>query len=180
MITFVFDSIIAYEITEKIYNIKKENDLGGNLPDFSVGLAFNSVSFWLVIFAGFVVYLIWGFVFDFVMEAHSKLDIVKVNIKMIREQILTLEQEITQYQITITDLKISTEKNNAAIKKVRHIIDGTIIHPKAVKEALSQFMVGWYGWLSEGREYNRSEHNKIYDDFMTEKVSSIESVLNPN
>lgn len=180
VITFIFDSIIAYEITEKIYNIKRENDLAGNLPDFSVSLAFKNVSFWLVIFAGFVVYLIWGFVFDFVMEAHSKLDIVKVNIKMKREQISTLEQEINQYRNMITELKISNEKNNAEIKKVRHIIEGTIIHPKAVKEALSQFMVGWYGWLSEGREYNRSEHNKIYEDFMADKISTIESVINQN
>lgn len=179
-ITFIFDSIIAYEITEKIYNIKKDNDLAGNLPGFSMGLAFKSVSFWLVIFAGFVVYLIWGFVFDFAMEAHSKLDIIKVNIKMKREQISTLEHEINQYQTTITELKISSEKNNSEIKKVRHIIEGTIIHPKAVKEALSQFMVGWYGWLSEGREYNRSEHNKIYEEFMTDKVSTIESIVNPN
>lgn len=180
IITFLFDSIIAYEITEKIYNIKRENDLAGNLPDFSVGLAFQSVGFWLVIFAGFVVYLIWGFVFDFVMEAHSKLDIVKVNIKTKQEQIVALEQEIHQYQNSITELKIDNEKNNTEIKKLKQVIDGTIIHPKAVKEALSQFMVGWYAWLAEGREYNRSEHNKIYEDFLVGKIATIESVLNPN
>lgn len=180
IITFIFDAIIAYEITEKIYNIKKENDLAGNLPDFSVSLAFNSVGFWLVIFAGFVVYLIWGFVFDFVMEAHSKLDIVKVNIKTKQEQIHALEEEIQQYQKTITDLKIAIEKNNIELKKLKQVIDGTIIHPKAVKEALSQFMVGWYAWLAEGREYNRSEHNRIYEDFLVGKISTIESVLNPN
>lgn len=180
IITFIFDSIIAYEITEKIYNIKKDNDLAGTLSDFSVALAFKSVSFWLVIFAGFVVYLIWGFVFDFVIDAHSKLDIVKVNIKMKREQIVTLEQEINQYQNTVTELRISGEKNNAEMKKLKQVIDSTIIHPKAVKEVLSQFMVGWYAWLSEGREYNRSEHNKIYEDFLTGKISTIESILNPN
>ena len=180
IITFIFDAIIAYEITEKIYNIKKDNELAATLPDFSVALAFKSVSFWLVIFAGFVVYLIWGFVFDFVMEAHSKLDIVKVNIKMKREQIAALEQEIRQFEDKITELRISGEKNNAEMKKLKQVIDGTIIHPKAVKEFLSQFMVGWYNWLSEGREYNRSEHNKIYEDFLVGKLSTIESVLTPN
>jgi len=180
VITFIFDAIIAYEITEKIYNIKKENDLAGNIPDFSVGLAFASVGFWLVIFAGFVVYLIWGFVFDFVIEAHAKLDIVKVTIKTKREQIHTHEQEINQYQNTITELRIANEKNNVEMKKLKQVIDGTIVQPKAVKEALSQFMVGWYAWLSEGREYNRSEHNKIYEDFLVGKIATIESVLNPN
>jgi hypothetical protein len=180
IITFIFDSIIAYEITEKIYNIKKEADLKGNLPDFSVSLAFSSVSFWLVIFAGFVVYLIWGFVFDFVMEAHAKLDIVKVNIKMKRDQIHSIEQEIIQYENKITELRIAIEKNNVEITKVRHIIEGTIIQPKAVKEALSQFMVGWYNWLAEGREYNRSEHNKIYEEFIENNITVIESVIHPN
>ncbi len=180
IITFIFDAIIAFEITEKIYNIKRDNDLSGSLPEYSISLAFGNVGFWLVIFAGFVVYLIWGFVFDFVMEAHAKLDVVKVNIKMRREQIHSVEQEISQYESKITELRIASEKNNAEINKVRHIIEGTIIHPKAVKEALSQFMVGWYGWLSEGREYNRSEHNKIYEDFIESKVSTIESVINPN
>jgi hypothetical protein len=74
IVTFFFDAIIAYEITEKVYNIKRDNDLTGSLPEYSAGLAFGNVGFWLVIFAGFVVYLIWGFVFDFVMEAHAKLD----------------------------------------------------------------------------------------------------------
>lgn len=180
VLTFLFDSIIAYEITEKIYNIKRDNDLTGNLPDFSVRLAFESVAFWLVIFAGFVVYLIWGFVFDFVMEAHSKLDIVKVNIKTKREQMLSLEQQINLYETKITELRIADEKNKGEINKLRHIIEGTIIHPSAAKEALAQFMLGWYAWLSEGREYNRSEHNKIYEDFVAIHITAIESVIHPN
>lgn len=180
VITFAFDSIIAYEITEKIYNIKKESDLTGSIPDFSFGLAFASVSFWLIIFAGFVVYLIWGFVFDFVMESHSKLDIIKVNIKTKREQIDVLDKEIVEYENLITGLRISSGKNTSEINKVRHIIEGTIIEPKAVREALSQFMMGWYAWLSEGREYNRSEHNKVYDDFVATHITVVESVIHPN
>lgn len=180
IVTFIFDAIIAYEITEKIYNIKKDNSFAGNLPDYSAKLAISNVGFWLVIFAGFVVYLIWGFVFDFVMEAHSKLDIVKVNIKMKREQIHSIEQEIFLHENKITELRITSEKNNGEITKVRHIIEGTIIQPKAVKEALSQFMIGWYNWLAEGREYNRSEHNKIYEEFVAAKITIIESVIHPN
>ncbi len=180
IITFIFDAIIAYEITEKIYNIKKDNDLSGNFPEYSASLAFGNVGFWLVIFAGFVVYLIWGFVFDFVMESHSKLDIVKVNIKMKREQIYAIEQEIAQFENKITELRIANGKNNGEINKIRHIIEGTIIQTKAVKEALAQFMVGWYNWLAEGREYNRSEHNKIYEDFIATNIELIESVIHPN
>jgi uncharacterized protein involved in tellurium resistance len=180
ILTFIFDSIIGYEITEKIYNIKRENDITGNLPEYTFKLAFSNVGFWLVIFAGFVVYLIWGFVFDFIMDAHSKLDMVKVAINTKRERIAEIEKEIQESENKIIELRIANDKNSGEAAKLQNIIDGTIIQPRAIKEALSQFMVGWYMWLTEGREYNRSEHNKIYEDFVSSKIDTIESAINPN
>ena len=112
------------------------------------------------------------------MEAHSKLDIVKVNIKTKREQIASIEDEISQMENKIVEMKINVEKNNGEASKLKKIIDGTIVQPKEVREALSQFMVGWYNWLAEGREYNRSEHNKVYEDFVVSNLTIIES-LNP-
>ena len=44
------------------------------MPEYTISMAFQSVNFWMIIFAGFIVYLIWGFVFDFIMESHSKMD----------------------------------------------------------------------------------------------------------
>lgn len=180
IVTFIFDFIIAYEITEKIYDIKRNDDFSNTLPPYSIKLAFQNVSFWLIIFAGFVVYLIWGFVFDFVMDSYSKLDHVRVNIIIKREQIERLEKEIFDHEHKNADLKMAVEKNNTEINKLKDIINGTIIQPKEVKEALSQFMVGWYSWLSKGRDYNRSEHNKIYDEFVSRNITTIESVINPN
>ncbi len=180
VVTFIFDFIIAYEITEKIYDIKRNAAFENIPPPYSIQLAFQNVSFWLIIFAGFVVYLIWGFVFDFVMDSYSKLDHVRVNIKIKREQIEALEKEVFEYEHQVSELKLSVEKNNTEIAKLKDIINGTIIQPKEVKEALSQFMVGWYSWLSKGRDYNRSEHNKIYEEFVSRNVTIIESVISPN
>lgn len=179
IVTFIFDTILAYEITQKIYDIKKGNSFQP-IPDYSLKLAFSSVSFWLIIFAGFVVYLIWGFVFDFVMDSFAKLDVIKVHIKAKQEQIDSIEKDISDSENKINNLKILKDKNQIEINKLKDIINGTIIQPKEVKEALSQFMVGWYNWLSHGREYNRSEHNKIYDEFIALNVTVIESVINPN
>jgi hypothetical protein len=180
VITFIFDSIIAYEITEKIYNIRRENDITGTIPEYSFGLAFSNVGFWLIIFAGFVVYLIWGFVFDFVLEAHSKLDSIKVAIRTMRDQITGLESEIKKYEDKITEMRIASEKNNGEINKLKNVIDGTIILPQTIRESLSLFMVGWYNWLAEGREYNRSDHNRVYEEFVAIKIEVVESVMNPN
>jgi hypothetical protein len=177
ILTFIFDAIIAYSIDEKLYNIKLNNSFSNSLPSYSFALAFKSVSFWLIIFAGFVVYLIWGFVFDFVMEAHSKLDAVKVNIKTKTEQIEVIEKEISEYENKLTQLRLDLGKNNGEISREKAIIDGIIIRPQAVKEMLTQFMVGWHSWLSEGREYNRSEHNQVYEEFVAANINMIDSLF---
>jgi hypothetical protein len=178
IVTFIFDVIIAYEITEKIYEIKRGGSFD-NIPPYGFRLAFTNMSFWLVIFAGFIVYLIWGFVFDFVMEAYSKLDYVKVHIKVKQEQIDALEKEINAQEVKIGENKVAIEKNNAEIRNLKDTIDGTIVQPKEMYEALSQFMVGWHKWIANGKECNRSEHNKIYEAFVTANISSITPAVNP-
>jgi len=179
LITFIFDSILAFEITKKIYDLNAGNSFT-EVPEYTLKIAFQQVNFWLIIFAGFVVYLIWGFVFDFVMESHSKLDMVKVRIRSKQDEIHSVENEINGHEKQITELKMNVDKHNIEINKLKDIIEGTIIQPKEVREALAQFMVGWYNWLSHGREYSRSEHNKVYEDFVAQNITIIETVINPN
>ncbi|OPB52762.1 beta-carotene 15,15'-monooxygenase, partial [Elizabethkingia anophelis] len=73
LITFTFDVILAYQIDEKIYKIGKTTES----PDFNIKYAFISPSFWGIIFAGFIVYIIWGLVFDFIMKEHKVKDRIK-------------------------------------------------------------------------------------------------------
>lgn len=179
LITFVFDCILAFEITKKIYDIKAGNSFK-EIPDYTIKIAFNQVSFWLIIFAGFVVYIIWGFVFDFIMESYEKLDLLNVHIREKQDNIRGVEKEIGDYEDKVTELKMGIDKNDAEINKLKDIINGTIIQPREVKEALSQFMVGWYNWLSHGRSYNRSDHNKIYEDFLIQNVTVLETAISSN
>ena len=64
VVTFIFDFIIAYAIVKEIYNIM----IGGlfqEMPPMDIAMAFKEVNFWIIIFAGFVVYIIWELVFSF-------------------------------------------------------------------------------------------------------------------
>ena len=72
ILTFMFDIILAYLIEKKIFDY--ERVLG---EFFSPSIAIQSVNFWGIIFAGFVVYVIWGLVFDFVMNEHENVDKIK-------------------------------------------------------------------------------------------------------
>ncbi|MDE3742535.1 hypothetical protein [Maribacter polysaccharolyticus] len=151
VITFVFDAILAYEITEKIYNIKAENSFQEFEP-YSIELAFQAINFWLIIFAGFVVYLIWGFVFDFTIDSYDKINVVKqaikarkLEIKLYKEQLAKLEDSTNQLKVEINELKIKC-------KKLKTKIDGVIIDTAEFDKILHEFLGGWTHWMTANKK----------------------------
>jgi hypothetical protein len=144
--TFVFDFIIAYEIVEKIYNIKK----GGSfevMPDMTISMAVEQVNFWLIIFAGFVVYIIWGFVFDFVMTEYKKLDKVGTAIRNKEHKIREYEKENKDLWNKIQQLEIQKTENTGEIEKLQIELKGVIIFVQDVKQDIDNFFMGWLSYM---------------------------------
>ena len=175
-VTFMFDAIIAYEICEKIYNIRKENSFQ-DIPEFTISYAFKLVSFWLIIFAGFVVYLIWGLVFDFTIEAHEKQDKLRVAVKSKEKEIKMIEDNIEKLEAEITDLKNKENKNNIEINKLEEELNHTYIIPKEFEQYLHQFMDGWYHWMSASlhNESAKRECEVIVSTFIATTVRPVDS-----
>lgn len=178
-VTFIFDVIIAYEICEKIYNIKKTNSFQ-TIPDYSLSLAFQSISFWLIIFAGFVVYLIWGLVFDFTIEAHEKQDKVRLAIKHKEEEIKAVEQNIEKLNLDINALEEKENKNIAEINKLNELIEHTTIIPKEFEQYLFHFMQGWIHWMSANlkNQTQQKECEDILTVFISTNIKPIEFTNN--
>jgi hypothetical protein len=175
IVTFVFDFILAYEITEKIYNIKKEGSFQ-DMPDYSVSLAFQSVNFWLIIFAGFVVYLIWGFVFDFVMEAYDKLDIVKQAIKAKETEIKLYEEDVVKNESAIDSLNKEIAALQLECKDYEKIISGNtiIINWQGYELSIFEFTSGWTHWMSARGQW-QNKIDQIHDlaqDFLNRDKKS--------
>lgn len=82
IITFIFDSLLAFLITKNAYTWEAASSLG-DLPPYTVSLALSRPDFWVVIFAGFVAYVIWGLVFDSTMDSYED---ITTNSREIREQ----------------------------------------------------------------------------------------------
>jgi hypothetical protein len=175
LVTFLFDTIIAYEICEKIYNIRKENTFQGVLP-YSLKLAFQSINFWLIIFAGFVVYLIWGLVFDFTMESHEKLDKFRMAITAKEKEISVHELAIEQLNTEINKIEEKEQKNTAEINKLNELIDHTIIIPKELEQYLFHFMQGWLHWMSANlqNQTKQKECQDILSIFIDTNIRQIE------
>lgn len=177
-VTFIFDCILAYEITEKIYNVKAENSFQ-NLPPYTVSMAYQSVSFWLIIFAGFIVYLIWGFVFDFVMETYGKLDEISVLIKPKQEAIKNQEEQIHKYEEEINKLNYVVGDNNTEIEKLKTILDHSdIIKPKELEHSLMRFLDGWLEFLNFNNkpEIDRENAHKLVSEFVSVNIKSLQIV----
>lgn len=175
LVTFVFDAILAYEITEKIYNIKAENSFQ-EMPEYNFDLAFQDVNFWLIIFAGFVVYLIWGFVFDFTIEAYDKINVVKQAINAKKSEIDIYRKQISDKKSILQSLTsaINTLKVECAELKVK--MDGVIIDTAEFDKILHEFLGGWTHWMSVNKKDQQDiDHvTKKANEFIAVNVRSLE------
>ena len=175
LVTFIFDSILAYEITEKIYNLKAENSFE-EMPSYTLELAFQSVNFWLIIFAGFVVYLIWGFVFDFVMAAYYKMDKIAVAIQNKYEEILQQKEAVKNHEEEINKLHHIIGVNNTEAEKLKTILNHSdLIKPKELENSIHKFLNGWLEWLSSDRreEDEKKKAHEIVDEFLSVNIQSL-------
>ena len=147
VVTFAFDAILAYEITEKIYKIRAENSFQ-ELPPYDFALAFDNVNFWLIIFAGFVVYIVWGFVFDFTLEAYDRINVVKQAIKAKKSEIKIYDQQIEEGERSLNRLNETISKLKVECAELKVKIDGVIIDTAEFDKILHEFVGGWTHWMS--------------------------------
>jgi hypothetical protein len=139
LVAFVFDVILAYLIEKKIFLF--EAVVG---QQFTPTDALASVNFWGIIFAGFVVYIIWGLVLDFVMKEHENMDLIKAFIRGKREEIQNYQKEIDKVEAKIPSIK---EEINGFLGKINELqakIDGFILPVKKYLNYHYQFAEGWF------------------------------------
>lgn len=148
-ITFIFDAILAYMIGKHLHEIGVI--IGTNPLNSTYGFneAISDINTWAVIFCGFIVYIIWGLVFDMSMTAYNQLDLNKINIKAINQKILSLQDEIT-------DLKQKEQELNNNIINAKNTISdllaqinkSIIIDKAAIRTEMTNFFAGWAAQMS--------------------------------
>lgn len=166
VVTFIFDAILAYEIEWKLYELNKTF----NSPDFDLKIAFTKNQFWGIIFTGFIVYIIWGLVFDFVMKEHREKDKIKneqeikhKNVLFLLEKINFIKKEIEGIIETISNTKESIIKTRGRIEELQNIIDGVIIPTKDYKLYASEYVQGWITFIGEKIAVSKTEKQIMID-----------------
>ena len=145
IVTFVFDSLMAFFIDKKI------NEEGGG---YGIWDALQSGGFWIIIFAGFVTYLIWGFVFDFVMKEHENIDKVRVFINGLKEQKETLKNHIQEFEkATEAQIQALEKTLGEQIQAIQKIIDELKDEIVQIKGTIHDCNAKIEGFIFPNRKY---------------------------
>lgn len=139
-ITFLFDGLLAYIIEKKIYDFNKTPDS----PAYNLRIALEQAEFWMIIFAGFVVYIIWGLVFDFVMKEHENMDKIRVFIRGKKEELTNLGKVKLENSNKLNDFKQKVVSINGTIRELQSKIDGFVFPVKEYLNYHHQYKEGWY------------------------------------
>lgn len=140
IITFLFDGLLAYQIEKKIYDFNRTL----NSPDYNLEVALGEAEFWMIIFAGFVVYIIWGLVFDFIMKEHENLDKIKVFISNKKDQIKNLERIKEDIISKKDEFKNKITEIQGSISEIQSKINGFIFPIKEYLLYHNQYKEGWF------------------------------------
>ncbi len=157
IITFLFDAIMAFLIDEKLYDLNKTFDSEG----FNISIAFQSVSFWLIIFAGFVSYIVWGLVFDFVMKEHTDRDKIKSFIKEKKEAIFEKEKTLLKLRNEVKRNKNDISKIKIRISELQNIIDGCILPVMNYKALSTEYFQGWQQYIAAEIRISPDKKNEV-------------------
>jgi uncharacterized membrane protein len=144
IITFFFDGLLAYQIEKKIYDFNKTPE---SLP-YNLQIALGEAEFWMIIFAGFVVYIIWGLVFDLTMKEHENLDKIKGYISSKLEEMKTMEASKNEISEEISELRKKVVAISGRITELQAIIDGFVLNLKQYLLYHSQYKEGWFQAVS--------------------------------
>lgn len=159
IVAFLFDAILAYLIEKKIYDFNRTL----TSEEFNLVIAFKSVEFWGIIFAGFVVYIIWGLVFDFVMKEHENIDKIKIFIQSLRQKRELLIAEIKRIEDEIRDIEHRITELEGKLREIQSKIDGFVFPNRKYKAYHTEYVKGWFLAVSKEIALPTKEKNQMIE-----------------
>lgn len=173
VITFIFDVIIAYAIVKEIYDIK----VGGSfteMPEMNIEMAFKEINFWIIIFAGFVVYLIWGLVFSFTMKEYEKMDKVRFAIKNKEQKLAEYKTDCKQIREKLVSIRSEINNIQSEVDKLKIQLESYVLYFNDVREGINNYFTGWVRYLksTSSLQAHIQECEHIKDKFLSELKNS--------
>lgn len=158
LVTFISDAFIGYKISQGVHNNEFNAGLTNNVWKYD--MIFSDINFYLVLVLGFVVYVVWGFLLNFVLS-HSYLktesEKIKLMIENVNNKITDKRKELSDIISKINKLESDIITSESKIQeKEKDIIgyeNGVIpINISSLKGSVGEFMGGWQNYTN-GNSY---------------------------
>ena len=175
LVTVMFDCILAYKIGDQLHTY---GIIIGKYPigqEYTAYMAFHDINTWAVIFCGFIVYVIWGIVFDMCMSAYDKMDLNKTRLNSINQKKNDIEKTIQDKRNEIANLrKQESDARNSIQQLMGRLGDRIVIDYSSIRTEMNNFFAGWLKQmqvLSIGNDI-QEEASEIYKREMAVLIPS--------
>ena len=190
LFTLVFDLFMAYKITENFYN-KIANRTSSEMAPWEWTMAFTNINFYIIIAAGFVVYIIWGFLLNFTLKEWQRIqpdNLRREQIAELQGQVLqataefaSLENQLSQTDERLTQIVASIEQKNNRINTLKG--GGIVVDTTALQGMVGKFMEGWRAAITAMGIFNPAfpttqlmdEATEVSDTWLVNKLETLES-----
>lgn len=143
MVTFIFDAILAYLIGKRLYEVLATNTLE-DLPPYSFSLAIADINTWAVIFCGFIVYIIWGIVFDMTYSGYENRRSNKLDLELCYSRLDNEKKKLGDLLVHENDINNKIINLKGEIQGLKQRLNATVVFdPTAIQQALNDFFTGW-------------------------------------
>lgn len=184
-ITLIADAFIGYKISQGVHN--NEFNAGLIQEQWQYTMVFSDINFYIVLLLGFVVYVIWGFLLNFVLS-HSYLKTESEKIKILLENI---SRKIDEKRAELADIvaKINSQSNHLLslddeISGKRNDIigyeNGVIpVNIPSLRAAVGEFMGGWgsytHGFFGEKADDMLKLTEQRKEEWQNNKILNIKT-----
>lgn len=160
LVAFTLDFLMAFLIHSNISDAKEM--IGLSSEKWS-----SSSIFWIILFMGFVVYIIWSILLDALLNEWKKRDVLSKRLELIKDG----KDQISASYAKRNELEAKINQNKKEIEKLENGLKTYKIPISDIQHCIAQFSAGWMHFLSGSSRYKEicDECDQVISKFKLEK-----------
>ncbi len=167
LVALLADVLLAYKIDLGIHELKVMAGMADENWYF-----LTSINFYLVLVFGFLVYLLWGYMYELMIKEKNKKNAAvcaEIIIKGLKKEIRELKNNIKTLEAKVIELESKIDTLQQRIEQMKKDLEKAMINPDLLSQNLTSFYMGWRQFLngSEDFETKKVDCENAYQEFMS-------------
>lgn len=175
-LALIVDILLAYKIDLGIHELKVMAGVGDQEWFF-----LTSINFYLVIVFGFMVYLVWGYMYDLMLKEKNKKNaaiFAEITIKGHKNEIKDLKIRIKELDTKVIELEAQIDTLQQRIEQLKKDLEKAMLNPDLLSQNLTSFYMGWRQFLNGSDDFSskKDKCDEMYEAFMSKNFTRPESL----